>query len=235
MKRIFLCIVTLLGFTVLPLQSAESWKPLFNGKDFTGWTVPARGDVSQNPAAAGWKLEDGIIVGGQAGPGQKGGSLVSLARFKDFELELDFLLAEQPAAPDGSCATCTYNSGVYLRTGYQVNFGRREAGEFVGVVVHRVHPKAIRGNVLWLDTGDEKFPNLRKKEGWNQVQISFKGPRLQVTLNGTKICDTTDNPTDPSEAAWKEAGPISFQWPHGGEGTGFAGFVKLRNARIREL
>jgi len=54
-------------------------------------------------------------------------------------------------------------------------------------------------------------------------------------LNGTKICDVTDNPTDPSEAAWKEAGPISFQWPPAGEAGGFAGFVKFRNARIREL
>jgi len=54
-------------------------------------------------------------------------------------------------------------------------------------------------------------------------------------LNGTKICDVTDNPSNTSEAAWKEAGPISFQWPHGGEATEFAGFVKLRNARIRDL
>ena len=142
------------------------------------------------------------------------------------------MLAEQPAAPDGSCAECTYNSGVSLRTGYQVNFGRREAGEFIGVVVHRVDPKAIRGNVLWLDTGDEKFPNLRKREDWNHVQISFKGPRLQVTLNGTKICDVTDNPT---EAAWKEAGPVVFQWPHVIGAGGFTGFVKLRNVRIRDL
>jgi hypothetical protein len=232
MKGTSLRIVTLLC-SLASLQSAESWKPLFNGKDFTGWTVPVRGDgPSLSPAEAGWKMEDGIIVGGQAGPGQKGGSLVSLARFKDFELEVDFMLAEQPAAPDGSCPTCTYNSGVYLRTGYQINFGRREAGEFVGVVVHRVHPKAIRGNVLWLDTGDEKFPDLRKKNDWNHVQITFKGPRLQVTLNGTMICDVTDNP---SEAAWKEAGPISFQWPHGGETANFAGFVKLRNVRIRDL
>jgi hypothetical protein len=232
-KTIFVGLVTLLWF-VVSLQSVEPWKPLFNGKDFTGWTVPARGGAPPlDPVVAGWKIEDGIIVGGQAGPGQRGGSLVSQAEFKDFELELDFMLAEQPAAPDGSCATCTYNSGVYLRTGYQVNFGRREAGEFIGVVVHRVHPKAIRGNVLWLDTGDEKFPNLRKKEDWNHLQISFKGPRLQVILNGTKICDVTDNPTDPAEAAWKEPGPISFQWPHGGETEGFAGFIKLRDIRIR--
>ncbi len=235
-KGISFGIVALLCFApLLSLQSAEPWKPLFNGKDFTGWTVPARGGTALIPTEAGWKIENGIIVGGQAGPGQTGGNLVSEAKFKDVELELDFMLAEETSAPDGSCATCTYNSGVYLRNGYQVNFGRREAGEFIGVVVHRVHPKAIKGNVLWLDTGDEKFPNLRKKEDWNHVQISFKGPRLQVTLNGTKICDVADNPTDPAEAAWKEAGPISFQWPHGGKGGGFAGFVKFRNVRIRDL
>jgi hypothetical protein len=229
-------LVTLLCFVlVASLQAAEPWKPLFNGKDFTGWTIPARGGPSLIPADAGWKIEDGIIVGGQAGPGQKGGDLVSQAKFKDVELELDFLLAEEPAAPDGSCATCTYNSGVYLRNGYQVNFGRREAGEFIGIVVHRVHPKAVRGNVLWLDTGDEKFPHLRKKEDWNHVQISFRGQRLQVSLNGTKICDVTDNPTDLAEVAWKEAGPVSFQWPHGGKGGGFEGFIKLRNLRIRDL
>jgi len=203
-------------------QPATEWKDLFNGKDLTGWSM----------GTGVWKVEHGVIVGGQGG-GR--GALVSKDRYKDFELELDFMLAEQPSAPDGSCDKCTYNSGVYLRTGYQVNFGRREAGEFIGVVVHRVHPKAIRGNVLWLDTGDEKFPNLRKKEDWNHVQISFKGLRLQVTLNGKKICDVTDNPTDAAEAEWKEAGPISFQWPPAGEAGGFGGFVKFRNVRIREL
>ena len=45
---------------------------------------------------------------------------------------------------------CLYNSGISFRTGYQVNIGRREAGEFIGIVVHRKAPGAIRGNVLWL-------------------------------------------------------------------------------------
>jgi hypothetical protein len=234
-RNLYFGIITLLcSVLAVSLQAAEPWMPLFNGQDFTGWTVSGRGGSSLAPTEAGWKIANGVIVGGQAGRGQKGGSLLSQAKFKDLELELDFLLAEEPSAPDGSCPTCTYNSGVNLRTGYQVNFGRREAGEFIGVVVHRRDPKAIRGNVLWLDTGDEKFPNLRKKEDWNHLQISFKGPRLEVTLNGTKICDVADNPTDPAEAAWKEAGPISFQWPHGGA-PGFAGFIKLRNIRIRDL
>jgi len=230
---------------------SSDWKPLFNGHDFSGWFVPAGrgaapGSPPQNPADVGWTIKDGVIVGGQPAPGQRGGSLLSQAQFKDVELELDFMLAEHGMrcsaevvgsnqANASEDKTCLYNSGVYLRTGYQVNIGRREAGEFIGVVVHRVTPKAIRGNVLWLDTGDEKFPGLRKKEDWNHLQISFNGPRLQVWLNGKKICDLTDNPTDPAEATWKEAGPISLQWPPAGESGGFNGFVKFRHVRARQI
>ena len=91
-----------------------------------------------------------------------------------------------------------------FRTGYQVNIGRREAGEFIGIVVHRKAPGAIRGNVLWLDSGDKKFPGLRKKEDWNRLQITAKGPQLTVMLNGTKICDVKDDPTDPGRSDGKK-------------------------------
>jgi hypothetical protein len=252
--RVIASLAAVLAAAGVPSPSAQSpgqWKPLFDGKDFTGWMVPAgRGAppnaAPQNPAETGWKIENGIVVGGQPGPGQRGGSLVSQAQFKDVELELDFMLAEhgtkcsaKTVGPNQANASedkaCLYNSGITLRTAYQVNIGRREAGEFIGVVIHRVSPKAIRGNVLWLDTGDEKLPDLRRKEDWNHVRISFKGQRLQVWLNGTRICDVTDDPTDPAEARWKEAGPISLQWPPAGESGGFAGYVKFRNVRAREL
>jgi hypothetical protein len=45
----------------------------------------------------------------------------------------------------------------------------------------------------------------------------------------------TDDPTDPAEARWKEAGPITLQWPPAGESGGAQGFVKYRNIRIRTL
>src|SRR4030095_637716 len=75
------------------------WRPLFNGHDFSGWVVPpgrgaAPGAPPQNPADVGWTMKDGVIVGGQPAPGQRGGSLVSEAQFKDVELEFDFMLAE---------------------------------------------------------------------------------------------------------------------------------------------
>ena len=242
-----------LGVSPIGAQSPGPWKPLFNGKDLTGWTLaPGRGGANAaastagTPAAPAWKVENGVLIGGQAAPNTRTGGLNTVDQYKDFELELDFMLAEhgtgcsaELVGPEQANASaersCLYNSGINMRTGYQLNLGRREAGEFIGIVVHRVAPEAIRRNVLWLDKGDEKFPGLRKKEDWNHVQISFKGPRLQVTLNGKKICDVTDNPTDPAEARWKEAGPIGLQWPPPGEGGGFDGYIKYRNIRIREL
>ena len=242
------------GTPALLAQSPGPWKPLFNGKDLTGWTVAAgrgggggagtaSGAPATPPTPANWKVEDGVLVGGQGG-GR--GSLVSNDQYKDFELELDFMLAEHGSGcsaeligPEQANASkersCLYNSGISFRTGYQVNIGRRESGEYIGIVVHRKAPGAIRGNVLWLDNGDDKFPNLRKKEDWNNLRISAKGPQLTVFLNGTKICDVKDDPTDPAESKWKEAGPISIQWPPAGEAGGFVGYVKYRNMRIREL
>jgi Domain of Unknown Function (DUF1080) len=258
-----LVVVLGVAFTMpaLRAQTPGAWKPLFNGKDLSGWTVAAgRGGPpapsgSAAPAGAGttapsatpastWKVENGVLIGGEGG-GRSGG-LNSDEQFKDFELELDFMLAEhgtgcsaELVGPEQANAstdkTCLYNSGVSYRTGYQVNIGRREAGEFIGIVVHRKAPGAIRGNVLWLSTGDEKFPSLRKKEDWNHLQIAAKGTHMTVSLNGTKICDITDDPTDSAEAKWKEAGPINLQWPPAGESGGFAGYVKYKNIRIRQL
>jgi len=262
------------GGTPLSAQSPGKWKPLFNGKDLTGWTVlagggrrgaaPGSGQAPATPPAPpstkpedrGWKVESGVITSAPPAEGQRQGSLATADSFKDVELEFDFMLAEagtkctpklgEKQANLSEDKTCTFNSGVTLRNGYQLNLGRREAGEYIGIVVHRTVPEAIRGNVDWLSSGDcgskhgyledcDKFPMLRKKGDWNHVRISFKGPHLQVWLNDKQISDVTDAPTDPAEASWKEAAPITFQWPPAGESGGFAGTVKYRNIRAREL
>jgi len=257
-------------------QSPGPWKTLFNGRDFTGWTILSGGGAraggaaaasaqapaapaapsSTNPADRNWRVEDGVITSVPPAAGQRGGSLATVDTFKDVELELDFLLAEAgtkctPKLGDKQAnlsedKTCGFNSGVNLRNGYQLNLGRREAGEYIGIVVHRTVPESIRGNVDWLSSGDcgsargylddcERFPAIRKQGAWNHLRITFKGPRLQVWLNGTQIVDVTDDPTDPAEASWKEAAPISFQFPPAGESGGFAGDIKYRNIRARAL
>ena len=282
--------------STLSAQAPGAWKELFNGKDFTGWTIAAGGGggarggaraggggnaaapaqaptapaapPSTNPAERSWKVESGVITSvPPAVSGQSGGGLVTVDKFKDFELELDYKLDEAPGTdctpklgekPNRSGqmakeqnlskdAACTFNSGISFRSGYQLNLGRREAGEYVGIVVHRELPEAIRTNVDWLSTGDcgsrnhtylqdcSQFPEIRKKGDWNHLRVTFKGTRLQVWMNDKQIVDVTDDPTAPAEATWKDAGPISLQFPPAGEGGGFAGTVKFRNMRARTL
>ena len=157
-------LVSVLAVTfVVSAQVPASGSRFSTGRIRSGWTVAAgRGGANPNPNTpppqpAQWKFENGVLVGGQ-GTGR--GSLVTDEQYKDFELDFEFMLTElgtkcsaeligekqENASEDKSCL---YNSGVTFRTGYQVNIGRREAGEFIGIVVHRKAPGAIRGNVLW--------------------------------------------------------------------------------------
>jgi hypothetical protein len=229
-------------------QAPGPWKQLFNGTDLTGWVIPAgRGRGGAPPPAAdappGWHVENGVLIGGQARPGERSGALTTADKYYDFELELDFSLAwqgtecseelgpkEENTSKDHACL---YNSGVSYRSGYQLNLGRREAGEYIGLVIHRVDPKAIRGNILWLSHGDKAFPGLHKKADWNTLRMAVKGERMEAWLNGTKIVDVTDKSTLESEAAWRMPQPLSFQSPYVQEVQN--GFVKYRNIRIRTL
>src|SRR5205809_136116 len=116
-------LAALLAASTSPMMSAQTagpWKSLFNGKDFTGWTVlagaggGARGGgraggggaapapapatppapPSTNPEDRGWKIENGVIISVTPVAGQRGGSLATIDKFKDVELELEFMLAE---------------------------------------------------------------------------------------------------------------------------------------------
>lgn len=276
--------VFVLAVASAPLFAQGALKPLFNGKDFTGWTIQAYGQrgagggnradrgappkapaapMSTNPTERGWAVENGVITSAPVPNNGRAGTLATVDKFHDFELELDYKLDE---APNVECTAklgpkpgrngqiqeqanlskdpaCIFNSGVMFRTGYQLNLGRREAGEYVGVVVHRQLPEAIRGNVDWLSTGDcgsknhtylqdcSQFPEIRHKNDWNHLRIMFKGDHLQVWMNDKQIVDVTDTPL-PGEN-WAAPAPISFQPV--GEGGGFAGKVQFRNLRIREI
>lgn len=236
-------IVGLIGFGVTSAQTPGPWKVLFDGKDISQWTIAAGGRRGAPPppadAPAGWHIDNGVLIGGEQKPGERSGQLATVDKFYDFELELEFNLKELP----GKCSevlgpeqqntsdpACLSNSGINWRSGYQLNIGRREGGEYVGLVIHRTDPKAIRGNILWLSHGDREFPNLRKKEDWNTLRIAVKGEHMQTWMNGTTIVDVMDKSTIEGEAAWRVPQSISIQMPYTAGGT-----IKYRNIRVRTL
>ncbi len=181
--------------------------PIFNGKDLEGW---------QAVGSAVWKVEDGVLAGGQDGDPKRSGVLHTKAEYQDFELTLDFMIDEHGK----------YNSGIYLRnpagragrTGYQVNIGRAEAGEYCGGVYTN----------KWLAKGDEKDA-IRKKLDWNSLRILIRGNHIEVDLNGTRVSTVDDAEPDPK---FLPKGVIAFQ-TYGAEGH--AGWIKFRDIRLRPL
>jgi hypothetical protein len=232
------------AFAISSVASAQGpWKVLFDGKDLSNFTIAAggRGAAPAAPdAPPGWHVQNGVVIGGEQKPGERSGGLATSEKYFDFELELEFLLGEAagvkcieelgPKQENLSDPACLGNSGINYRGGYQVNIGRREGGEYIGLVIHRVDPKAIRGNVLWLSYGDKAFPNLRKSQDWNTLRIAVKGDHHQAWLNGTKIVDVMDKSTLESEAAWRQPQPLSSQMPYTAGVT-----IKYRNIRVRTL
>ena len=179
---------------------------LFNGKDLRNWETAGKAE---------WRVEDGVIVGGQDGDPKRSGILTSKASFKDFDLRLEYKIDEHGK----------YNSGIYFRRSktkrigrpYQLNLGRGVAGEYVGLYLDD-----------WLDKGDEK-DETRKPRQWNKVRLLVVGNRIRVWLNEQPIVDYTD---PKPRADLQQAGSIAFQ-TYGAEGH--AGWVKFRNLKLIDL
>ena len=190
-------------------KSKDGFVSLYNGKDLTGWKTTGN-----------WiPQKDGSLLI-QPRPGEKGWQryddyLTSVKKYKDFILEVEYKY------PKGG------NSGVYFRRAkakedrkgpsYQLNLGRGEAGEFVGLFLDR-----------WLDKGDDE-DRVRKPREWNEVRLLVVGSRIRAWLNGELIVDHLDPDPRPDLA---RAGTIALQ-TYGAEGH--AGWVKFRKMRIRKI
>jgi hypothetical protein len=187
-------------------SKSSEWRTLCHHDHLTNWT---------QMGSTQWTVTNGVIHGGQQGDPKRSGLLATKDQFQDFELELEFMIDEHGK----------YNSGVYLRnepgrggrTGYQINIGRGAAQEYVGLYTDR-----------WLSKGDEQ-DTIRKKLDWNKLYIYAKGAHIKARLNGVEIVDYVDPEPKPR---FLQSGVIGLQ-TYGAEG--YAGWVKFRNIRLREL
>ena len=201
---------------------------LFNGRDLAGWRgrphldprKEAEGTAAEREARqrgwdedlrGHWKVEDGEIVGDG-----KGVFLTTDRDFGDFELHLDWLLAEPGV-----------DSGVYLRGNPQVQLWDPDCERDFK------HGCQKGSGGLWNNPADSpgKFP-LGKADRpigeWNTMRVRMVGDRVTVHLNDTLVVD--DQPLAnyfEKGAPLPARGPIQIQ-THGGP-------LRVRNIVIREL
>jgi hypothetical protein len=164
-------------------ESTDGWRPLFNGKDLSGWTY-------RNPKAKKvWVVCDDVKldptdptrllpVGGGGGPGAvmlcggdgRGSDVMTTENFGDYELHVEFTV------PKGS------NSGVYNRGLFEIqvfdSYGANPlAFHDCGALYERAVPKE----------------NLAKPPGvWQSFDITLVGKRLTLVWNGKTVYKNQD-------------------------------------------
>ena len=73
-------------------EESEGWKLLFDGKTSTGW----RGAKMATFPTKGWVIEDGVlkILKSDGRESANAGDIVTVDKYSEFELEVDFLITE---------------------------------------------------------------------------------------------------------------------------------------------
>jgi hypothetical protein len=182
---------TLLAFTAtgFAAEDEKDFKPLFNGKDLSGWHLRnAKGHNS-------WTVQDGILKN-TVEKGQHGTDLVGDQKFWNFTVRYDYQV------PDGS------NSGFYLRGRHEIQIlGDYKSGK----------PSKGGNGAIYQHTAPVEFAGKPGGE-WQTVEATMIDNKITVILNGKKIHDNVecDRATGSElDNKVKEPGPFFLQGDHG--------------------
>ncbi len=167
-------------------EKTAGFKPLFNGKDFTGWRFSG-GKEDGAREAANWKVQDGLIL-------LTGGSEPHLATYQeyaDFEFRLQWRALRDP-----------YNSGLFIRSGRkvnanQINLAKGKEGDFVNGKVKGAKP----------------VPQLQKPvKEWNDWRVLVRGDKVTFWCNGELAWEATGIRPDKGYIGIQaEGAPIEFR------------------------
>jgi hypothetical protein len=215
--RVALVAVFLLAAGIAAAQTGAipaGFQPIFNGKDLTGWHVSATNHHGTTPD---WRVENGVLSGGQNPPG-KGGILLTNRKYRNFEISLEL-------KPDWGC-----DGGLFLRSSeageaYQVLLDHLEKGNIGGIYGERLKDVTVFR---------APFEPQWKKDAWNHLRARIEGdvPRIQVWLNGVQITDWTDTANHAAGGATE--GMVAVQ-VHAGNRWAEGGKHRFRNIAIKEL
>lgn len=161
------------------LGSAAEWKPLFNGKDLTGWTMVGPGR---------FVVEDGMLKT----EGGMGLLVYDRAKVGNATLRVVFKTASRNA-----------NSGVYIRMPelpkdpwYGVHNGYEVQIDAGGDEWH------CTGSIYSLSKVSKR---AQKPAGeWNTLDIELKGQLTTVYLNGEKVNEFHGSQQVPPRRIWFE-------------------------------
>ena len=185
--------------------STAKGKPIFNGKDLTGW----------KGVEGFWSVKDGAITGQttKENPAKGNTFLVWEGEVGDFELKFKYKIVDEKGEANGFG-----NSGVQYRSvvtdpaysvvhGYQADF---EVGKTYSGILYEEGGRGIlaqRGQIVTITDGEGGKPKIEvtgsvgrseeiqdsiKGADWNDYKIVAKGNHLKHYINGRQTVDVTD-------------------------------------------
>lgn len=232
--------ISYLKNTLTDEEKRKGWTLLWDGKTSKGWKAAKKNDFPNQIIS----IEDGTIhlpEHKMKRDPNSAGDIVTLKKYSDFELEVDFLLQEGG------------NSGIkYFVDALEKGDGRGIGLEFQ--VLDKKHPDhnlGVSGNrtigslydlIAAENLSEKNRDNIRANSSgsWNRARIFVKGGHVEHWINNIKVVEY-----DRFSQTFKNLIQKSKFAKHQGFGIGMSGRillqdhgpgnVKFKNIKIREL
>jgi hypothetical protein len=165
-------------------EVAQGFKPLFNGKDFTGW----RNVHSDKMPDKHWQAADGILKVVSSDGSETGNDIVTTDQYGAFELVFEFKLSEGANSGLKYFVNEAFDSGGKSGIGleYQILDDEKHPDAKMGAVGNRT-----LASLYDLIPSTKPDPRFKRKIGdWNQARvIVLPNNTVQHWLNGFKVVE----------------------------------------------
>lgn len=176
--------LTLLAISLtLPFSASagEKLKPIFTGKDLSGWEAPAGNEK------VGWYTAVDGVLSIQNGPKQKGSILWTKKQYRNFVMEFEFKFGKG-----------IVDTGIHIRNGkeqIQIGISGSLKRDMTGspYISGKGYPVEAKG-----------VKDLLKAKDWNKMKIKAVGGQYTVWLQGKQVMTYKSNTAI-------EKGPIGIQ------------------------
>ena len=220
-------------------EKRTGWRMLWDGKTSQGW----RGAKQDHFPEKGWSMENGILTVHESGGGESnhGGDIVTVDRFSNFELILDFKITEGANSGIKYFVDPDLNQGQGSAIGleYQILDDEKHQDAKAGVAGNRtvgsLYDLIPAGNLSEKSTNNKRF----FKSEWNRARIYVHGGHVEHWLNNVKIVEFD---------RWSQAFKALVQkskyekWPEFGQSKSghillqdHGNTVQFKNIKIREF
>ena len=188
---------------------------IFNGKDLTGWTYGGR-----DKAGKGYQVEDGVLFCTD----DDGGKLMTEKEYGDFVLRFEFKL--EPNSNNGIGIRAPLE-GDAAYNGMEIQVLDDNGKDYKG----KLRPAQYHGSIY--DVVPAKQGSLKPTGEWNSEEITAKGRRVTVKVNGNTVVDANLDDVKDAAVLKKHPGLARTSGHIGLLGHGTR--VEFRNLRVKEL